>query len=624
MGATALALSLVALAFAVLPSTVVPLAMGDAGSSGSDAQGHLDLRNTRIRNRFAYIAPQCYVLNRDETNAVLNPCYVCHQRGKVPNYLDDSDFQLSYQMTEQGLTNPWSNLFEDRSARIESLGDGEILEAVRTSNYVTEAGELILAQRLADLPVTWDLDGDHHWDGYRPDAYFRFDSQGFDLDPDDGYTGWRAFAYYPTPGTYWPTNGSAGDVLIRLPEAFRRNGQGELDPTLYALNLAIVESLVKGADVAIDPVDENLYRSDLNKDGSLGWTNLVRYDWAPLEGRTMSYLGQAGEQQTAGKLQLAAGLFPEGTEFLQSLRYLDLTEEGRVQPAARMKELRYARKQSWYNYRELKGLVDRENAERREYENNTIKEVPGDYERGLFAQGWVYQGFIEAADGSLRPQSQEESLYCMGCHSGLGATTDTTFAFARKLDAGAHQRGWYHWSQKDASGLDEPKVEIQGAGVQYEYSDYLMYTRSGSDFLDNAELRGRFFNADKTPRAEAFARLHTDISQALMPSAERALALDKAYRTIVEDQDFVHGRDANIAPFSWALPIVPPDLPTGVEQAANPLAFGGCFAADDACVPDQLEAKDADPWASLITGVGMDGPKGARDQADWQDVSATD
>ncbi|NEV64082.1 PD40 domain-containing protein [Thiorhodococcus minor] len=584
------------------------------------AVGTLDIRDTHLRNPFAYIVPQCYVLNRDEQDTVLNPCYVCHQRGAQPNFLDDSDFQLAYEMTELGLTNPWDNLFEDRSSRIQGISDAESLAYVRTSNYISETGDLILAERLADLPSAWDMDGDNQWDGYRPDAYFRFDEQGFDRDPLDGYTGWRAFAYYPTPGTYWPTNGSAGDVLIRLPEAFRHTSAGELSLAVYAVNLAIVEALIKRADVAIDPIDETLYGIDLNKDGELGWTSLVRYDWAPLEGREMSFVGQAGALQAAGQIHLAVGLFPEGTEFLQSLRYLDVTDDAGVQPAVRMKELRYARKQSWYTYAELKGLIAREDAERREYENNTIKQVPGDYESGLFGQGWVYQGFIESDDGSLRPQTQEESLYCMGCHTGLGATTDTTFAFARKLDAEADRHGWYHWSQKDASGLNEPKVEIDGAGVQYEYAYYLMYTRSGSEFLDNPELEARFFDEDGTPKAEAFAALHDDLTLALIPSPERALALNKAYWTIVEDQDFVLGRDANLTPVDSMQTQVTKDLPTGVEQAANPVAFHGCFATGGSCDADEEPSEEPSAWAELVTGAGMDGPDGSRYQVDWNGI----
>lgn len=43
-------------------------------------------------------------------------------------------------------------------------------------------------------------------------------------------------------------------------------------------------------------------------------------------------------------------------------------------------------------------------------------------------------------------------------------------------------------------------------------------------------------------------RLQGDVSRLLLPSPERALQLNKAYRTIVLDQDFIHGREVNIDP----------------------------------------------------------------------------
>ena len=55
-----------------------------------------------------------------------------------------------------------------------------------------------------------------------------------------------------------------------------------------------------------------------------------------------------------GDVHLAAGLYPEGTEFLQSLRYLDEAADGSVIMASRMKELRYGRKYGWRDYATLR------------------------------------------------------------------------------------------------------------------------------------------------------------------------------------------------------------------------------------------------------------------------------
>jgi hypothetical protein len=61
-------------------------------------------------------------------------------------------------------------------------------------------------------------------------------------------------------------------------------------------------------------------------------------------------------------------------------------------------------------------------------------------------------------DGSLRPQSMEESTFCAGCHGGIGATTDSIFSFARKLGGRAPARGWFHWSQRDLRGIAERRA----------------------------------------------------------------------------------------------------------------------------------------------------------------------
>ena len=95
------------------------------------------------------------------------------------------------------------------------------------SNYEDADGNLILARQLADLPAGWDDNGNGRWDGYVPDAYYHFDTAGFDHAPNGDYTGWRAFAYFPVPGAFMPTNGSTDDVLIRLPAAYQQDAQGQ-------------------------------------------------------------------------------------------------------------------------------------------------------------------------------------------------------------------------------------------------------------------------------------------------------------------------------------------------------------------------------------------------------------
>ncbi|NTW36743.1 MAG: hypothetical protein HGB17_11540, partial [Syntrophobacteraceae bacterium] len=455
-------------------------------------------------------------------------------------------FQLEYDFAAEALKNPWSNLFKDRGALIAGIEDPRILEYVRRSNYADPQGKPLLANALERPPTEWDTDGDGRWEGYIPDCRFEFDAEGFDRDPAGGYTGWRAYAFYPFPSTYWPTNGSMADAIIRLPDGFRtRNGQ--LDLTTYNTHLTILEAVIKRRDVSISETDEAAFGVDLDKDGKLGRATRIAFDWAPTEGSNMTYVGDALALQQEGTVHLAAGLFPEGTEFLSTLRYLDITAEGCVQMARRMKEVRHLRKRKWLTYAELETLAMNEIKEKNDFPDR-LRLPMGDVERGLSnGKGWVAQGFIEGADGTLRPQTLEESFYCAGCHGGIGATTDSTFSFVRKLDASAPQGGWSHWSQHGIEGMNEPKVEFRKAGVQYEYCFYLSYSVAGDELRANTELQERFFDAKGNLRPEMAERVHEDISILLLPSADRAMALNKAYKAIVEEQSFLQGRDTLVA-----------------------------------------------------------------------------
>ncbi|MET0091704.1 MAG: hypothetical protein ABW068_17110 [Candidatus Thiodiazotropha sp.] len=379
-------------------------ACNNGGSSDSQTQtttAQDDLTSQVLVNKTAYIPSQCYTRTIDEQGFAHNPCYTCHVPSSEPNYINDGDLQLGYTFAEYANTNHWSNLFEDRSVRVSAIGDEEILNYVMQSNYLDAQGRLILTQKLQQIPAGWDYNANGQWDGYLPDAYFHFDAQGFDIDPEGNPTGWRAFAYAPFLGTFWPTNGSTDDVLIRLPEVLRQDANGNFDQEIYQVNLAIVEAMIKRGDVNLaQPHPEQ--GVDLDKDGNaFGQAQVVRYDWAPNEGRSMSYVGMGASAQQAGNLHLAAGLFPEGTEFLHSVRYIDLDEAGETRLAPRMKELRYARKTGWMTYTQLQDFVLSEFKEKDDFPNR-LKEVIGNLEYGVSNRmGWRYQGFIEDAQGSL-------------------------------------------------------------------------------------------------------------------------------------------------------------------------------------------------------------------------------
>lgn len=217
-----------------------------------------------------------------------NPCFVCHTKPRRPNFVDDSGSQLSYQFADDPRKNPWENLFKDRREAVGRISDEDIKEYVSTSNYFDAAGKIKLVAILNEVPSGWDYDGNRRWDGFVPDAWLNFDNEGFDRDPRGNPTGWRAFGYYPLPGTFWPTNGSTDDVLVRLPAPFRTDSDGRPNLTVCKTNLAVVEAMLKERDISIEPVDEkSLGGIDLDKNGKIGIASKIAYDWAPLEDRFM-------------------------------------------------------------------------------------------------------------------------------------------------------------------------------------------------------------------------------------------------------------------------------------------------------------------------------------------------
>jgi hypothetical protein len=487
-----------------------------------------------INTRGAYIPSMCYTKTLDENDEVINPCYSCHTNGTIPNFKNDSNLQQELVFPPEMLTNPYSNLFQDHSEKIAAQSDKEILDYVRQSNYIKNQ-QIVLAKK---LPIDWP--------GYRPDSYFNFDSDGFDRTPEGGYSLWRAFRYYPFPGTFWPTNGSADDVLIRLDAAFSKNLKAEFDLQTYIINLAIVESLVKQKTIQLKTIiDEKKYQQDLNQNGKLDNAKIITFP-------PKSYIGYAAIMQQKGVVHLAAGLYPENTEFLHSVRYLDWDEDAKsVTLAARMKELRYSKKYQWMTYSELNTDANMEfwDAQTSDNDDPPLVLFRGDASSGMHTtNGWTLQGFIEDKSGQLRPQTREESLYCMGCHSGIGATTDASFAMPRKLQGAKYDFGWQHWSQAGLKGIAEAKVDYKNNSDQYEYSFYLQNNHSANEFATNQEVKNKFFNDDGSANKKLFSMLHDDISILLLPTKKRAIELNKAYRVTVQKQSFIYGREGNSKP----------------------------------------------------------------------------
>jgi len=501
--------------------------------------GEIALDQTTLRNLYAFIPAQCYTKTVDDGGKAHNPCHTCHVASREPNFINDGEVQLAYDFVPAARINRWKNLFVDWSLAARDISTEAITNYVRRSNYFGRRGEITLAARLKAPPRDWDVQDDGVWGGYVPDARFSFDERGFDRLEEGGYTGWRAYAYYPLPGTFWPTNGSMGDALVRLPPAFRENEAGQFELAVYRANLSIVESLILRRDVVIEATDEKRFGVDLDQDGALASARSVRFEISAAGSPRMSFVGRARLELLAGRVHLAPGLFPEGTEFLHSVRYLDAAPSG-VRMAARLKELRYARKAEWWTPERLDYRAQAE-AEEKADAPAEVRAIGGDMERGAFnGQGWWYQGFIEDAEGALRPQTFEETAFCVGCHGGLGKTDDGVFSFGRRLGADTYQEGWFHWTQRGLEGVPDRPIH---AGSGTEYVTYLEENGAADEFRQNAEARAKFFDERGRLRADMKLRLERDISELLVPSPGRAIALDKAYRALVRTQSFRDGRD---------------------------------------------------------------------------------
>ncbi len=458
-------------------------------------------------NAEAPIPPQCYT----KTAGQFNPCYVCHQNpveGRE-NTMGDGRLQISYAFSDVGMTNHWENLFEDRSEAVAKISDEEIRTWIAGDNYSELAPRLKAAEFTGWIP---DLENLHL-------AGAAFDREGFALDGSH----WVAFNYKPLPSTFWPTNGSTDDVMIRLGEPFRTDAVGRYSREVYKANLALVELSLKGYErIGSLPIDEAAVGVDLDGDGLLGTAREVI--------AREHFVGGAHDRVTA------TYLYPQDTEFLHTVRYVGVDAEGGVVVPPRMKEVRYMRKWKAYD----KAIYARE------YQlENFAKEagrlpayqLVGDHglDNGF---GWSVQGFIEGHDGRLRSLSYEENLFCMGCHSSIGATIDKTFGFPRKIDGAAG------WGYIDLKGMPDAPNRGEQRG---EIATYLERVGGGGEFRSNPEMFERWFNEDGRLDEAAIAGAR-DVYELIAPSPERALELNKAYRVIVAEQDYLFGRDATSVP----------------------------------------------------------------------------
>lgn len=479
------------------------------------------LTANEVYNPESVIPPQCYT----KTEGSNNPCYVCHQNyprtDNRPNTMNDGDLQGDYQFSDEGMTNSWRNLFVDRTKVIEKISDIKINKWVNTDNY---------------QPFIETLDKNHpQFDALKLDNLAKpdiaFDEQG--LAKDGSF--WVAYNYKPFPSTFWPTNGSTGDAMIRLDKPFREFA-GKFNRDVYYANLSLVEMTLKRLDSITTPeLSEVTVGEDLNGDGKITAkiTRIVNRS---------HYVGDAKS------FELNDMLYPKNTELLHSVRYLGVDKDDAIFNAPRMKELRYMKKHS------LKSKSRLAVAYAKEFKEKEFEQLPqtlylGD--RGIDnGFSWTINGFIEDSDGALRPQAHQELAFCNGCHKTIGSTIDQTFSFPRKVEGAAG------WGYIDISKIKD--VPSKGA-QQGEFLTYMARVGGGDEFRQNTEMKSRWFKSNGVID-EAKVRSVNSLYDLIMPSAERAKKLNKAYYTIVQEQSYIFGRDATISSATNVLDTVKTDM----------------------------------------------------------------
>jgi len=501
--------------FAVIfvPTFLVACGNGDKPDSGAGGTGIPAvsyLKEGEVYNPESVIPPQCYT----KTEGDKNPCYACHQNysldEKRPNIMNDGDLQGSYDFSDEGMTNSWKNLFKDRSDDIAAISDEDILNWVNQDNYT---------------PFIENLEKNSEWGGEIAKIenlafpHKAFDESGLSLDGSH----WVAFNYKPFPSTFWPTNGSTGDVMIRLPAEFQ-NKDGQFNKDIYFANLALVEMALKNSSrISTIPLLEVEVGQDLDDDGKLE-SEIIEIE------RRAHYFGDASN------VELTSMLYPEGTEFLHTVRYIGVDEQGNPFNAPRMKEVRYMKKIQFKRSNLLSTSYYRE-AKEKDAGKLPVTVHIGD--RGIAnGFGWIINGYIENQDGSLRQQHRQELEFCNGCHKTVGTTYDQTFSFARKLD------GREGWGYIDLNKLQDAPNYGEDKG---EYLTYMERVGGGDEFRQNQEMLDRWFNDDGSVNQEKVTSV-ASLYQLIMPSPERALALNKAYKAIVNEQSYIFGRDAVLKP----------------------------------------------------------------------------
>ncbi|MGC9456334.1 MAG: hypothetical protein ACP5DC_02315 [Halothiobacillaceae bacterium] len=540
-------------------------------------------------NPAAHIPPQCYI---ETANGHQNACLFCHtnglyERGKYGNnnpqagkYDVVGDLQTEYAFAsnlhplyQNNSFNTWENVLRPETLRAAVAAMGIDPATWDMTAYIRQDNWQEAFDRRPGTPDDWDpgvrddpmrllpglSSGDLPADG---DGFVRSANPENGLFEDQGAwnTGWRAVNFMPY-GIFTPHAGSVSGIYIRLPEKFMKDAQGQFSRAVYEANLDLLARVIQDR---LTPDSPGQYHG------------------------------------AAGDVTVEPGLYPLGTEFAHPLHYVDLEADGSADAPSRypgtrsdrVKEVRYMYKLQPFDPNAIMPGNKSETAP--VYANAN----EGWIENGA---GWILAGYIEDANGALRPQNAEELTQCAGCHSGnapqperqyelftagTGNTVDSTFAFPRQLPGA---RGWAEMDylgyvadgDDSASGtpgrstVAEPANRVTNRG---EFRLFLEYVVGASLYGDMPKSMERFMAAtirsaegysadwpeldtssadalaasqkqrlllmrEMTARGDYLAEDGTVEGALLYPPREEALAAAARYRQVVVTQRYQFGKD---------------------------------------------------------------------------------
>ncbi len=199
----------------------------------------------------------------------------------------------------------------DLSAAAARTSDAEILEYIREDNYAPLRRGARCAPGLPGLRA-----------GSRPRRRARRGGLRARRERLPGGPG-----YKPFPGSFWPTNGSAGDVFLRLPAAFREDASGAPSREVYKLNLALLEAAIASPSPLLRRA-RPACRGGRRAGGGAGERaprrrRSRRRRRARARGDARSIRPPARYAGGAAGVPVRAWLYPRGAELLHSVRYLD-------------------------------------------------------------------------------------------------------------------------------------------------------------------------------------------------------------------------------------------------------------------------------------------------------------